>query len=279
MRQNAKYDKGNSDRSVTQLIAPPQIDVLRKKYFSEMEKDISEEWWATFGSAIHYILEMGVDHTQTPEERLFLNVNGWTISGAIDLQTPVEGGIRISDYKVTTAYPLTVTDGKIEWEQQLNMQAYLVESNKGVKVVDVEIIAIVRDWDRKKAVIDLNYPAAPVVKVPVRLWSREEQEAYILERVALHQMADMASETGEDLPECSAEDRWVKNDKWAVMKVGGKRAVRTITDREEAEAFVPEEGYYLQYRPGQSHRCDYCGVSKWCGQYARMMKEKEEASE
>lgn len=278
IRQNAKYDKGKAERSVTQLIMPPQIDLLRKAHFKEMEKDISEEWFALFGSAVHYILELGIDAQQTPEERLFLDVNGWTISGAIDLQTPVDGGVVISDYKVTTAYPLTANEGeaKKEWEEQVNMQAYLVERVKNVKVVGVEIVAIVRDWERRKAAIELNYPAAPVVKVPVRLWSREEQEAFILNRVMVHQDAEMAYALGEALPECSPSERWAKGDKWVLMKVGGKRASKTFYSREEAEAYPVEAGYEMQYRPGKSMRCDFCGVSQWCDQYNRTEKEEED---
>ena len=83
---DAKYNKGDVDRSVTQIIQPPRIDMLRKAHWQEMEKDISEEWWALFGSAVHHILEMGAAPDQIVEERLNVEIDGWHVSGMTDLQ-------------------------------------------------------------------------------------------------------------------------------------------------------------------------------------------------
>ncbi len=285
-RQNAKYDKGKAHISVTQMITSPRINALRKQHFREMEKDISEEWWSLFGSAVHYILELGADHNETPEERLFLQVNGWTISGAVDLQTKIEGGIKLSDYKVTTAYPIMGGKVKFEWEAQVNIGAYLIRANKGEEVLEAEIVAIVRDWDRNSAVIDPNYPASPVTPLPVRLWTLEEQEAYIFDRVLLHQNTEMGTDFGDDLPECSPEERWSKPDKYAVWKEGNKKPSKVLPTEDEAIAFIEEQEkkksmkdavFRVEVRPGESTRCagSYCGVSKWCTQWHRIKAEME----
>lgn len=275
-KRNAMYNS-NADRSTTQLIAPPRIDVLRKAHHAEIEKDLSEEIFALLGSAVHYILELGADdNKETAEERLYARINGWVISGQVDLQhDPADDGWHLKDYKVTAAYSVKA-DRKPDWEAQLNIYAYLVWLNHGIRVSSIAICAIVRDWQRREAAIDLSYPQAPIVLVPQQLWSVEEQEAYIRSRVELHQQAVLNYDLGEELPECTHEERWAKPDKWYVLKVGNKRG-KTFASQEEAAAFIESQkgDFTMELRPGRSMRCDFCGVQKWCSQYARMVQEDE----
>jgi hypothetical protein len=224
--KNAEYSKGAAHRSCTQLIMPPRIDLLRKVHFAEMEKDISEEVWALFGSAVHHILELGANEHQLSEERLYAEVDGWVISGALDCQTHVDvDGIHVEDYKVTSAFNVTKgqedDEAKREWVEQMNIQAYLVEVNKKMKVTDISIIAIVRDWQRRQAAYDNGYPKAPVVRYPLPLWSFEEREAFIKERIEAHRVAEMNAALGLPLPECTPHERWEREGSYAVMKVGG----------------------------------------------------------
>lgn len=271
--RNALY-KSNADRSVTQLINPPQIDILRKVHFRDMQKDISEEFFGLFGSAIHQILEWAAEG-QATEERLYATVAGWVISGQIDLQQ-TEHGMSIVDYKFCSSYALTKDDdGKPEWEQQLNIYAYLVWLNKGIRVTDISVCAIVRDWQRRMATVDLTYPQSIVTMVPLRLWSLEQQEAYVRERVALHQEAQFLYDIDEPLPECSARERWATPDKWTVVPVGMKRGKHFDTkDAATAYGETLEKGYILSVKRGKSTRCSYCQVSEWCQQYAKMQQER-----
>lgn len=288
---DGRYDKGKVHRSVTQLIQPPRIDMLRKAHFKEMEKDISEEWWALFGNAVHSILEMGASPNTVVEERLFFEIDGWWVSGMADLQEihPKKGmrdfdAVSISDYKVTTAYVLTMDETvKPEWERQLNLLAYLVMMNKPVTIKDLSIIAIVRDWQRTQAQMDPMYPAAPVVRLKVPVWSLARMESYAKERVRLHREAEMLHAIDLPLPECSDEERWVRNTSWAVMKEGSKKASRVYDSEEEAEADVTERkkpGYKVVFRPGKPVRCDgnYCNVAEWCDQW-QAIKEKQRENE
>lgn len=266
--RNDQYD-AQADRSVTALINPPQIDVLRKAHFGELTKDISEEMFALLGSAMHKVLEWGEVKGLT-EERLFARINDWTVSGQIDLQTDDNGECHINDYKVCAAYSITKNDEgqKWEWIAQLNLYAYLIWLNKGIRVSSISIIAIIRDWQRAMAVADTSYPQSPVWPIKLDLWSVERQEAYLRERVSLHQEAVFNHEVGLPLPECSHQERWAKPDKWAVTKRGNKRA-KVFTDREEAEQLAAELGVEVETRPGQSTRChgNYCGISQWCEQW------------
>ena len=279
-KSNEKYDRGKVDRSVTQLIAPPQIDLLRKYHFHEIEKDISDEWWALFGSAVHSILELGKNDKMIVEERLFLTVDGWKISGMADMQEKEGVLTNLYDYKVTSAYALTLGDGeaKTEWEQQLNVLSYLITKVKGVAPHSLAVIAIIRDWQRSQ-VFNENYPKAPVVKIPVKRWPTGEQERYVRERVRLHRNAEMMMDLDQGLPECSAEERWARDHTWAVIKEGGKKAAKVYDTEEEAQADHSQRrpGYEVVFRVGKSVRCegDYCGVSKWCHQWKQMKSNHE----
>ena len=218
---NERYSKGDVHRSVTQLIQPPRIDMLRKAHFAEMVKDISEEWWALFGNAVHHILEMGQAPNTLVEERFYAEIDGWRVSGMADLQEyHKDKTISVSDYKVTTAFVLMKDETlKPEWENQLNLLACLLRRERPQYTIrDLSIVAIVRDWQRTQATIDPLYPAAPVVRVKVPLWSSKRQENYMQERIRLHRESEMLFELGEELPLCSDEERWMRDSTWMVAK-------------------------------------------------------------
>lgn len=273
VKQEEMYNAGKVDASVTQLIQPPQITILRKKHFREMSRDLSDNFWALLGSGVHYLLDLGKTEDMITEERLFMEIDGFTISGGIDVQE-VDGEFTdIIDYKVTATYSVTSGDGyKDEWVSQQNLYAMLVEANKNTTVRSLAICAILRDWSGAKAKVDPFYPQAPIQMVDIPLWSRAKRLAYARERIALHRQARFNEAMGESLPECTRQERWMEREKWAVFKDGGKRAVKVFSSEEEARSLVEEkgDGYHIQYREGVSKRCAYCGCSKWCDQFAAM---------
>ena len=127
--RNDKYSKGKSDISVTTLIDSPRVRLLREANSTELTSDASDMIWPLFGTAVHHILESSKnDEGVTLEERLYADVNGWILSGAVDHQKTDGKTISITDYKVTSVW--SVIYGKIEWEQQLNCYAFLAQKNK-----------------------------------------------------------------------------------------------------------------------------------------------------
>ena len=282
IKTNDRYDAGAVDASVTQLIQPPRINLLRKLHYKDMVRDLSEELYAVLGSGIHHLLEIGATANMVVEERLFLTIDGWRISGAIDVQEFDGNEVDIIDYKVTSTYSVTKTgDVKEEWLTQLNLQALLVEQNKPeVQVRSLSIMAFLRDWSSSTAQRDPMYPQAPLVKVPIPLWSRQKQLAYARERIALHRKARFDHNMGEELDHCTTEDRWVRDEKWVVMKKGGKRALKTFGNPVDALELAQSKGkdYHVVYRPGKSTRCGFCGVSQFCSQYRDIIA-KEEAND
>ena len=262
------YTKGKAHLSVTELINSPRIVQLKNTYYDQLEEDVADKVWAIFGTAIHAVLELGKDENHIIEQRLHAELDGWNISGAVDLQRIEPDGIVVSDYKTTGAWG--VMNEKIEWEQQLNIYAWLVERIKQTPVKKVEIIAIIRDWSRRDAQTKEGYPEAPIKVIDVPLWSFEERENFIKERIRLHSDALFATETGEDLPVCTPEQMWEKATYYAIRKTGGKRATSVHDIKEEAEKKLAELGkdYEIEVRPGERTRCaNFCLVRDFCDQW------------
>jgi len=269
-----QYSRGNSEISVTEILSPPQLVLLRRQYADDIEQDASDMVWSLFGSAVHNILEHGKDDHHIVEERLFTMFEGWSISGAIDLQEMVDGKILIADYKVTSAW--AVQQEKQEWIDQLNLYAWLVESVKGEQVAGLQIIGIVRDWSRREAAIKDTYPQSPIVTLDIPLWSYEDREEFVRRRLTLHNEANFASISGK-MPQCTSEEMWEKKTTYAVMKEGGKRAKKVFEIKEEAAAFAGQQkdSHYIETREGGRTRCEsFCQVAPFCNQYQTYLKEK-----
>jgi len=273
------YTKEGANMSVTELLGSPRIVQLKRRHWDELEQDASEMVWSLFGTAIHHILEHGKAENHLIEQRLHAHVDGWHISGAIDLQVITPEGIEISDYKTTSAYK--VMAGSMDWEEQLNVYAYLVELQKKVPVTKIQIVAIIRDWSGREAAYKEGYPKAPIVVLDIPLWPFENREQFIRDRITAHSDATFAQETDEELPECTPKDMWERPRSFAIMKDGGVRAKSVHTSKEEAEAAWSEIKDYTKYqiveRPGERTRCSgYCQVSKFCSQYRQFLNQSKE---
>jgi hypothetical protein len=269
------YSKGKAHLSVTQLLNSPKIVALTKKFEDEIEQDASDMVWSIFGSAVHNILEHGKDENHIVEQRIHKEYEGWHISGAIDLQIVNNAGIDVKDYKTTTIW--AVMNEKVEWEIQLNIYAGLVEDVKQIPVTSVGIVAIIRDWNRRESTTREGYPEAPIKELPIRLWSKEERDTFISNRIALHSACEFAIETDGDLPDCTPDEMWEKPTVWAVKKIGNKRAHSLYDTPELAISAMTDLGdnYDVEVRKGERTRCiNFCPVNTWCTQYKTYVKEQ-----
>lgn len=257
---NDSYSRGDADISVTSLIKPPKAVVLESEHWDEIEEDVSDRIWSLLGQSVHVVLERS-NKTAIAERRLSLEVEGWKVSGGMDLYD--ENGI-LTDYKMTSVWKLVKGDVE-DWEKQLNIYSVILRSH-GHKVERLEVIAILRDWSKRDAEKDPTYPQAQVVNVPIKLWAPEVAEKYLRERVILHKQAKL---TGE-LPDCTEKERWVRDEAWAVKKIGNKTAMRGGVFKSEADAraFVGfDKDKVIEHRPGVSTRClNYCAALPWCKQ-------------
>lgn len=259
------YTRGKAHISVTGLISSPRMSALRELHEDELVEDASDRIWSLFGKVAHGILEVaGDDAKSLVEERLYTEENGWVVSGAFDrlaLLADSDDTWLLQDYKTCSVWSVILGE-KPEWVRQANLYALLLRRHS-FPVGRAQIVAILRDWQRSKAEQRADYPQAPVAVVDVPLWSVEEQEQYLTERVRLHQ----AARAGGILPDCTAEERWERPTQYALMKAGNKRASRVYDNEEEAAAAV-KPGYAVEVRLGASVRCQkaYCSAFPFCDQ-------------
>ena len=268
--RNDKYSKGHADISVTTLIDSARVRVMRDHYHNERVVDVVDNIWALFGTAVHHVLESTEPSDDVViEERLFTKINGWVLSGAVDHQVIKGQTAEITDYKVTSVW--SVIHGKIDWERQLNVYAYLVQKNKGKKVKKLSICAVLRDWNRRDAQNKPNYPQSPIVIVDIPMWDEMKRIRYIHERINHHQNTQVLYDMEGSFTLCSDEERWKRDDAWAVKKKGLKRAMRVFDNEDEAKKFseAQDVSTEIEHRIGEYVRCngDYCGVAEFCSQY------------
>ena len=273
---NDTYSRGDSHISVTTLIDAPQIAILKDRHEDELVEDVMDRIWSKFGTAMHSIIEDGSRGLPgyRAEERIFCEVNGWIVSGAIDLQQHGSASVVITDWKTCSVWG--VMNEKLAWQQQLNTYAELVERTTGMAPEELWIGAIMRDWKQGEAARSQGYPQAPIQMVRIELWPSERRSAYLEERVRVHQEAHRAAEWGEELPPCNAEEMWASPDEWAVYKKGGKRAVKLVTSEQEARDLLTQhENGRIEFRPGTRKRCGtYCLVSSFCTQHQSWLRDQ-----
>ena len=269
---NDEYNRGDAVMSVTQLLNSPRIVILQRVNEDKMEADVVDRLPSLLGTAMHKVLEKGANPDEIVEERFFLDILGWKISGAVDLQIPKPDGTwEINDYKLTPVY--SVMTEKWEWEAQLNMYAYLMRQSHGRRATSLKIVAILKDWSRKQGTFKPDYPDVPIVMVDIPVWDDARQKEYIESRVALHQRNAEALDKGEPIDYCTDQERWLRGETWAVMKKGRKSAVKLFDSATDATDFIgrQEDGgaLYVSHRSGEAIRCagNYCGVSQWCRQW------------
>ena len=263
-----KYSKAGADYSVTGLLAPPRMNILENSHKSDLRAEVSEDVFALFGSAVHHVLEQGASFDHTSEERLFAQIGGKNVSGQIDLQEDHEGGVSITDFKVTSVWSVMLGE-KQEWVDQLNSYAFLVEHEYRKPITRLQIVGIMRDWKKRESRTKRDYPKSPIISIPIPIKPYEDRLALLEERVAFHEKAKRDWEDAGTLPMCTPDETWERPGKWAVHNKDAIRAKKLFDNVIKAEALANTvKGYKVVRRPGEVPRCaDWCRVADWCDQY------------
>ena len=163
---------------VTELIDSPQIRQLKMTYWDEIVVDASDMIWMLLGKAIHRVLECADTDNHLSEETMYINFKDWKIIGTPDLLGP-DGILR--DYKVTSVFSFLLGD-KQSWNDQLNVYKYLYEKH-GFNVKGLEIEAILRDWQKSRALREPDYPQCGVFRKEIPFTDAEEKESYVISRL------------------------------------------------------------------------------------------------
>jgi hypothetical protein len=266
------YSRGDAHISVTGLIGPARKRILELQHGDQLTEDVADRIWSLMGQITHGILERH-DAEAWTEERLYIERHGWRISGQFD-RVLLEQGL-LQDYKLTSTY--SVKDGvKPEYEAQANLYALMLREH-GHEIRRAQIVAILRDYQKSKALHDMSYPQAPVVVMDVNLWPVDIVETYIQLRLKAH------GDAQHMLPLCSPEERWERPSKFALVKEGNKKATSlhdTWSDAHAALVAIELQAksskplpFRIDERPAEPIRCaQYCSARPVCTQADELMK-------
>lgn len=258
---NDSYTKGEADISVTELLTPPQMRRLKMQHADELVEDASDRIYSLMGQSLHTIIERASagDAGVLAEATVYSEYGGWKVKGQADHLILATG--ELLDFKMTSVYKVKAGQVPREWVEQTNIYRRLLQKEKGIEVASIAIIAILRDWSKNKSRQTQDYPQSQVMRLDVPLWSAEQTDAFIMERIRLHQAEVPAP--------CTDYDVWAKPDSWAVMKRGNVRALRTYNNPIDAEEHARQSSaLYVEHRKGEAVRCqEWCPVSHLCPQW------------
>lgn len=265
-----EYSYRDKRYSITSLLDPDRVLMLKRRHNDEIVQDVSECIWMLFGTVTHYALETGIELKENEYVEMHLEHtfdNGYTLSGIIDHIYDY-----VDDYKTTSVWSVIYKSNYDHWKKQLQMGAYLFYKEKGKWFDKGRIIAILKDWNKKESFTKPDYPKLPVEVIEFDLGTPEEVEEMILKRfervIEVEKMSDF------DLPMCSLEDRFNNGDKYAVKKKANKTATKVHATLEEAEEHLKNleakyPGIYeIEVRKGEDSKClNYCSCCRFCSHY------------
>tara|TARA_R100000306_G_C4365485_1_gene137434 strand:- start:659 stop:1549 length:891 start_codon:yes stop_codon:yes gene_type:complete len=273
------YSKGEANASATDLIMPSRIFALQAEHQDEIEIDVSDCVSVLLGRTMHTILQHA-ERDAIPEMRLFSILNDWVISGQTDRLVYKDGILQ--DYKTcrVDAFGYKEKNNFTEWEEQLNIYAYLWRANyPNWQLKVLQVIVMFVDWSptryERSPVI---YPPTSIISVNIPQWPQEKTAEWMRQRIESHK------EALNNLPECTKEERWHSGENWAVKKTGRKTAVKKFYSESEATEWMylqqDRSKMFIEHRPGFSRRCSsWCDVSRFCDQWQteKLLTEANEA--
>lgn len=282
--QNDDYVSQGSHIGAATLSSPPKQVALRKRHAEEITEEAADRIWALFGQSVHVVLERAAKTADSnpfrtfAEERWEVDVLGWRVAARCDHLT-LEGDGTLTDYKVSSVW--SVKDGaKDDWVAQLNVTAYIAREAAALDAKKLQAVVFLRDWRKNERLqYGDDYPERQVAVVPIPVWSPEKTRAYIEERVALHQQAQLCRDDAIGMPDCTPEERWERPTTYAVKKPANKKATRVYPTRVQAEAHVASQpDLIVEVRPGISPRCaQYCTALPFCSQGQALTRGAQES--
>ena len=256
--------------SATTLNKGTKEIILQERHWDEFTVDAADSVWATFGTAVHEIMEKYEDGN-FHEEKFDIAVSKSRVTGVVD-SYDMERGL-INDWKTASVYKVMKADFS-DWYKQGMTYAWLLQQS-GLEVKKCRFVALLKDHSKTKAKNDSSYPQSPVFiyEFDVTPEDMAETRDRILNKVL---EIEAAYELEDDFIEpCSNDERWADGEKWAVMKNGRKTAIKLFDNGADADAMAGEMGnaYYVEHRQAISRKClDYCNCKEFCSFYHAMKK-------
>ena len=180
--QQHQYSKGKADYSVSDIGIgePAKKVILTRKNSDKISKDIVDQFYAIYGTVLHYIFEQADDEATLKETRLYKEVkikdHTRILGGMIDCMRKVsefegEAVYGILDYKTTSAFKYT---SAMSWKSFIrdhtikqNIYRLLAQEN-GYNVQELKLLVLFRDWVAGYYKTKKGYPA-PIMEVTLKV--------------------------------------------------------------------------------------------------------------
>lgn len=262
-----EYTFEPNEYRVTSLLKGIRETLLERRHSDEVEQDVSDMLWLVLGTAVHGVMENAQEaDCEIKEERLKVDFNGYVLSGQFDLYNGETE--TITDYKTASVWKIMFSNYE-DWQRQLLIYGYMLRKI-GFNVKKGEIVAMLKDHNKRDSKFKEGYPKFPVQKVTFNFNEAdfEETKEWLRQKFADIEYCEGLKD--DDLPICTPEERYNSGDKYAVMKKGRKTALRVLGSKEEAEEWLTSNGGdFIEERPGEDKKCvDYCKVAPFCS-YAK----------
>lgn len=267
-----KHNKPGCVSATTLLQGVKQI-LLTDRHWDELEDDVSNMVWSIHGTAVHKLLEESNPNAFT-EEHFEIPVKTdtgdvLTVTGQVDLYD-MENMV-VTDYKNTSVWKV-VFKSFDDWKKQGEIYAWLMKEN-GLEVRKCRFIAMLRDWEKKKAQYDETYPQLPVYVFEFDIGEEELEEGKTIAVEKANAISKAMKLSDDDIEPCTSEERWEKKEKYAVMKKGRKSALKVCDTQEDAEEIAKERGGYVEVRKGSCDKCTgYCMCKEFCNFYKEKVR-------
>ena len=269
---NKEYQYKPKQYSVTALLKGPCQTILERRHNDEIEQDVSDMIWMIFGSAVHKVIEEATETIdQIKETKMVLDLpNGYKISGIQDLYD--DKTKTVTDWKTASVNKVLFNDWD-DYRKQTLIYCWMLR-RIGFDARCGEIVALLKDHSKTKALQGGDYPQQPVYKIG---WTFSDDELAEIEDwicARFEEIMKCEKLPDEDLPACTDKERWHKPDTYAVMKEGRKTAVRVLSTKGDAQAYIDnnmlDKKHSIVKREGADNKCDnYCNVNKWCPFYQK----------
>lgn len=210
-----QYSKGKADYSVSDIgIGEPSKKVILTRVNTDkISRDIIDQFYAIYGTVLHYIFEQADNEATLKETRLYSDViignQKRILGGMIDCMRKVgsfegEDTFGILDYKTTSAFKYT---NRQSWKSFIrdhtikqNIYRLLAEEN-GYNVVELKLLVLFRDWVAGYHKTKQGYPA-PIMEVKLDILPNALVRRWINVKVKDLIKAETI------LPDCTANQVW-----------------------------------------------------------------------
>ena len=300
MYDDYNYDERNNAISATGLIRPIRQLVLTQQNPTEAKTvEISELVASRMGNAIHKGCEVAWTDLPTVkkavkalganddaadsirinppylkegetavyvEQRVEKTIGDFIISGQYDL---VLDGV-LNDFKSTSVWTYIFDSSADSYIKQGSIYKWL--SPDKITSDYININYIFTDWSAAKAREKKDYPQFKALTKKYDLWSIEETENWIRNKLDAYKLHLNTSQEG--LPECTDEELWATEETFKYYKNPNKldRSTKNFKTMDEALIRKSEDGDVgiIKTVPGTVKHCPYCPVVNICTQAEAM---------